>query len=398
MLAAIAAFVVPAAQAKQVIVGFEASVSETERALKLAQLGLHFVEALPEIDAVVGEAPDTAMLLAIEALARSTPGVRDYEEDVVINWLHRERISFQGAPLPDFRSVMESLPKMGAAAAPKLPVLPPGIVKEEIPWGVQRVNAANAWARNKGQGVKVAILDTGIDFNHPDLRGAYAGCKNVVDSNSSCMDDNGHGTHVAGTIAGALDGKGVAGVAPGARLYAVKVLDKDGNGGLIGIVRAILWAGNNGMSVANMSLGAPIGTVFMRAAVKYATLKGTLIVAAAGNDGKAVDCPACYSDSVAVSASDSNDKLADFSSRGSDVDFIAPGVNVKSSVLGGGYDSYDGTSMATPHVTGLAALAVSAGARTTADVRAKLQRAAKPLAGLKSEEQGAGLIDAALIR
>lgn len=387
-----------AAHSKQVIVGFEASVSESGRAAALARMGLRLVESLPEISAVVAEADESLLLLDIQSLARATAGVGDVEEDVVVNWLKSERVSFQAAPLPDFRLIMDSLPKLAAPAAPVLPALPPGIVKEEIPWGIQRVNAANAWTRTKGQGVKVAILDTGIDYNHPDLRAAYAGCKNFADSSQPCMDDNGHGTHVAGTIAGALDGKGVAGVAPGARLYAVKVLDKEGNGGLVSIIRAILWAGNNGMRVANMSLGASIGTVFMRAAVKYAASQGTTIVAAAGNEGKEVACPACYPDSIAVAASDSYDKLADFSSRGPEVDFIAPGVSVKSSVPGGSYDWYDGTSMATPHVSGLAALAVSLGARDTATVRAKLNAATRPIRGLKPTEQGAGLIDAALIR
>lgn len=392
-----AAFCAQAATAKQVIVGFEASVSEADRARSLAKMGLRFVESLPEISAVVGESENSLLLVDIESIARETPGVGQVEEDVNLNWLKSERVSFQSNPLPDFKMIMDALPKRPAPAAPVLPALPPGIVKEEIPWGIQRVNAANAWARTKGQGVKVAILDTGIDFNHPDLRAAYAGCKNLVDSSQPCMDDNGHGTHVAGTIAGALDGKGVAGVAPGARLYAVKVLDKEGNGGLVSIIRAIIWTGNNGMAVANMSLGAPIGTIFMRAAVKYAASKGVTVVAAAGNEGKDVSCPACYSDSVAVAASDSNDRLADFSSRGPEVDFIAPGVNIKSSVPKGGYDWYDGTSMATPHVSGLAALAVSLGARDPEAVRAKLKGAAKSL-GLKPTEQGAGLIDAALIR
>jgi subtilisin len=247
-----------------------------------------------------------------------------------------------------------------------------------------------------GQGVKVAVIDTGIDFTHPDLKANFVACYNAMHSSVECMDDNGHGSHVAGTIAGALDGKGVAGVAPKASLYGVKVLDASGSGGLVGIIKGLIWAGNNGMQVANMSLGAPVGTIFMRAAVKYATLRGVIVVAAAGNNGGKVGCPACYGDTIAVSASDSFDRLASFSSRGSEVDFIAPGVDVKSSVPGGGYDSYNGTSMATPHVAGLAALAVARGAKGPDGVRKALQAAAKSI-GLKPTEQGAGLVDAAVL-
>jgi subtilisin family serine protease len=247
-----------------------------------------------------------------------------------------------------------------------------------------------------GQGVKVAVIDTGIDFNHPDIKPNFAGCYNAMDSKVSCMDDNGHGSHVSGTIAGALDGKGVAGVAPKARLYGVKVLDKDGSGGLVGIIKGLIWVGNNGMQVANMSLGAPMGTIFMRAAVKYATLRGVTVVAAAGNNGGKVGCPACYDDTIAVSASDSADRLASFSSRGPEVDFVAPGVDVKSSIPGGRYDFYDGTSMATPHMSGLAALAVARGAKGPAGVRAALKASAKSI-GLKPTEQGAGLVDAAVL-
>ncbi|MBI4676307.1 MAG: S8 family serine peptidase [Elusimicrobia bacterium] len=385
------------AYAKQMIVGFKAEVSASDRSAALKRMGLKFVEALPEIDAVVAETSDFRMAMADLSLAASAESaVTGMEENEVRNWLQGDMVAFQAVPLPAFGEVMASLPKMAKAKAAELPPLPPGVSKEEIPWGIQRVNAPNAWAKTKGEGVKVAVIDTGIDFNHPDLKSNYAGCYNAINSKASCMDDNGHGSHVSGTIAGALDGKGVAGVAPKARLYAVKVLDGDGSGGLVGIIKGIVWAGNNGIQVANMSLGAPIGTIFMRAAVKYATLRGTTIVAAAGNNGGRVGCPACYGDAIAVSASDSSDRIASFSSRGSDVDFIAPGVDVKSSVPGGGYDWYDGTSMASPHVAGLAALAVARGAKGPAGVRAALKGAAKSI-GLKPQEQGAGLVDAATL-
>lgn len=196
-----------------------------------------------------------------------------------------------------------------------------------------------------------------------------------------------------------LDGKGVVGVAPKARLYAVKVLDKDGAGGLSSIIKGLVWAGKNKMDVANMSLGAPMGTIFMRAALKYAQLKGVTVIAAAGNDGGTVNYPASYPEAIAVSALDKNETIAKFSSRGRKVEFIAPGVDVKSSIPGAGgrYDEFSGTSMATPHMTGLAALAVSRGAHGLAQVRAALRRAASPIPGLTPEEQGYGVVDAALL-
>ena len=145
-----------------------------------------------------------------------------------------------------------------------------------------------------------------------------------------------------------------------------------------------------------MSLGAPIGSLFMHLAVKYAASKGVVLVAAAGNNGRSVEYPASYDDVIAVAASDSSDRIADFSGRGSKVEFIAPGVDVKSTVPGGGYELMSGTSMASPHMTGLAALAVAQGASNVGEVRAMLKKAAKSM-GLKQAEQGSGIVDAALI-
>jgi subtilisin family serine protease len=143
-----------------------------------------------------------------------------------------------------------------------------------------------------------------------------------------------------------------------------------------------------------MSLGSPIGSVFMRLAVNYAVSHGVTLVAAAGNSGGSVGYPGAYPAAIAVAASDSDDHIAKFSSRGPQVAFIAPGVAVYSTVPNGGYDTYNGTSMATPHMTGLAALAVARGARTPDAVRAALKRAASPI-GLAPSEQGAGVVDAA---
>ena len=177
------------------------------------------------------------------------------------------------------------------------------------------------------------------------------------------------------------------------------VLDADGNGGFSDVIAGIEWAASHGIKVANMSLGADEGSEALKRAVTAASKAGLTIVAAAGNSGSAVGFPASYPETIAVAASDIKDGVAEFSSRGPEVDFIAPGVDVKSVKMGGGYVELSGTSMATPHVAGLAALAVARGARTPAALRAALVAAATPLPKLTNELQGRGMINAAkLIR
>ena len=387
-----------AAGGKRYLIGFREGATPAQRAAALKALGASQADDLSEIGALVAEVPENAAAFsAFAERARAVPDVLEVQEDVIRNWL-LEAPSFQSLPLPtlvEFRAALRG-GEADAAPRPTFP-LPEGVDAAEVPWGIARVNAPNAWAVTKGEGVKVAVIDTGIDCAHPDLKANCAGGYNALDSSQSTMDDNEHGTHVSGTIAGALDGKGVVGVAPLARLYAVKVLDKDGKGGLTSIIKGLIWAGKNRMDVANMSLGAPMGTIFMRAAVKYAEMRGVTVVAAAGNDGKAVNYPAAYPEVIAVAALTPNEGIADFSSRGRKVEFIAPGVRVKSSIPGGGYAFFDGTSMATPHVTGLAALAVARGAHGVDQVRAALKRAALPVAGLTVDQQGAGVVDAALL-
>lgn len=373
---------------KRLIVGFKADVDPARQDEIIARFGLSGVEALDVLNARIVEAPAASFQPSAVRLM-SDPAVYYVEEDFYTNWLNGAApIGFAQLPMPDLRSIMAELPKFEQKTA----------AKGEQPWGVVRVNAEGAWNRGiDGRGVKVAVVDTGIDCAHPDLAANCAGGYNAIDSGKPPMDDNSHGTHVAGTIAGAKDGKGVVGVAPAARLYAVKVLDGDGGGSLTSIVKGIVWTGRNGIQVANMSLGSPVGSVFMRLAVAYAKSKGVAIIAAAGNSGGSVGYPAAYEDTIAVAAADSDDKLAEFSSRGKQVDFIAPGVDVESSVPGGKYDRYSGTSMATPHMTGLAALAIQQGASGKDGVLNALRRAAKPLANLKPEEQGVGMPDAGLI-
>lgn len=370
----------------RLIIGFKQDVKGAQKAQALERLGLEPVEALDAINAVVVEAPQAK---AAAAKLAGNPDVYHVEEDFYAVWLRDAAgLSFQQAPMPALPAVMRELPRFTQADASD----------GEIPWGVARVNAQEAWGRTQGAGIKVAVVDTGVDYTHPDLAANYRGGYNALDSDAPPMDDHGHGTHVAGTLAAAQDGQGVVGVAPRADLYAVKVLNSKGGGRLSSIIKGMIWCGNNGIQVANMSLGSPTGSLFMRMSLAYAKARGVVIVAAAGNSGGSVGYPAAYSETIAVAASDADDNVAGFSSRGREVEFIAPGVNVNSTLPGGKYGRFSGTSMATPHVAGLAVLAVAQGARDIGEVRQALQGASAPLDGLEGEEQGHGMINAGNIR
>src|SRR5262245_17648924 len=159
----------------------------------------------------------------------------------------------------------------------------PSPLAETIPTGVQQVNAPQAWGYSQGKGIRVAVVDTGIDFNHPDLKPNYVGGVSFVPGAATPMDDNSHGTHCAGTIAAAIEGSNVVGVAPQASLYAVKVLDRAGSGMFSWIIAGIDWCIQNGMHIVSMSLGGPSPVTALETICNTAWDKGLLLVAAAGN-------------------------------------------------------------------------------------------------------------------
>lgn len=385
LAAALAAAAPCSAEPKRYLISFREGTTPAQQASALERLGASAADAIPEIATLVAELDEAqTSFLAFEAEAGALSEVLEVQEDIYRKWI--ESSSFQAlpfaanGPLPEFPRFAPSAAPVPAASA-------------ELPWGVARVNAPAAWARTRGEGVKVAVLDTGIDCSHPDLRPNCERGYNAVGSGAPA-DDNGHGTHVAATVAGALDGAGVAGVAPRARLYPVKVLDRNGGGGVTSIIKGLIWAGRHRMDVANLSLSSPMGFLAMRAAVMYAAARGVTVVCAAGNDGGAVNYPAAYPETIAVSALEREDRIAPRSSRGREIDLIAPGVDVRSAVPGGAWARYSGTSMAAPHVSGLAALAVARGARGREQVLRVLRAAARPIAGLREHEQGAGVVDA----
>lgn len=229
-----------------------------------------------------------------------------------------------------------------------------------LPWGIERVGAPLTWSRSTGSGVRVAVLDSGIDLDHPDLvRNIHGGVNTLVPSRSA-DDDNGHGTHVAGIIAAVNNATGSVGVAVDASLYAVKVLDRRGAGYISDIIEGLDWAVANNMHVVNLSLGTEQHIPSLQEAIDRTVRAGVLVVAAAGNNGKEVLYPARYEGVIAVGMVNDEGQIHRSSSRGSALDIVAPGVNVYSTYKSGKYRDMTGTSMAAPHVAGAAALLLGA--------------------------------------
>jgi subtilisin len=258
---------------------------------------------------------------------------------------------------------------------------------DQTPWGIERVyNDPALVSTSGGAGVDVAVLDTGVKKEHPDLARRVVQCKDFTPplgmKTGSCKDGFGHGTHVAGTILadGGADGKGIYGVAPAANLWAYKVCGNSGSCWADDIAAAIRHAADQGAEIVSMSLGGDSQSSLIRDAGDYATAAGVLLVAAAGNDGPldgSIDYPGANAKVIAVGATDFLDSVASWSSRGinngnyiveeREVEFGAPGVSVESAWNDGSYRVISGTSMATPHVSGLAAKLWKGSAAATRD-------------------------------
>jgi serine protease len=276
-------------------------------------------------------------------------------------------------------------------------------------WHMERIGAGRAWDFSTGRGVTVAVVDTGIACeDHAPFAKATDLAKtrcvpgyNFVARNVHASDDQGHGTHVAGTIAQSTNNAlGGAGVAFDARLMPVKVLSEDGWGTTSDVADGIRWAAQHGAQVINLSLGGPRNSRILQRAVDYAKSKGVVVVAAAGNSGGSVGYPGGSRGVIGVSATNSKDELAWFSSRGAGVDIAAPGVDVtQQTICNRGRDGcelfprFSGTSMASPHVAGTAALLVSLGVTHPDAVERLLAKSARN-AGSKAHF-GAGILQAA---
>jgi serine protease len=314
------------------------------------------------------------------------------------------------ADVPSVLARLKADPRVeGAELAETATILwTPNDPKYEEQWHMKRAGAEQAWDYACGEGVTVAVVDTGIAcydeggfMKGTDLAGtSCVGGYNFVAKNEIAADDQGHGTHVAGTIAQTTNnGIGVAGLAHCAKLMPVKVLSARGWGTMADVAEGIRWAADHGAQVINLSLGAPSKSDVVEKAVTHAYEKGVVVVAAAGNSGRSVGYPAAYPGVIAVSATDKNDAIAWFSSRGPEVSIGAPGVGVtQQTICEAGknkceqWGTFNGTSMASPHVAGAAALLVGQGVTDPDHVKSVLQGTATP----KEDKNlfGAGILEA----
>lgn len=385
-----------AAQSKpfRTIVILEEGVSDNQVRSKVSEIGGTIENEMLGVNGVVVNLPSQARLPSLVNL----PEVVRVEEDVKVSAYQPPN---KCSPWPECRNNDDG----GTDPAPA--------PAEVVDWGVDRIDADLAWSVNSGNGARVAVIDTGLDKDHPGLAGNIAGgvnfvasgkgpsWKSIVDS-SDWDDDNGHGTHVGGTIAELGDETGYKGVANEASLYGVKVLGKDGSGYLSDVANGIYWSIDNNMDVINMSLGTSTNSQTLQDAVDSADAAGVVVVASAGNSGDGVGTtnevgyPAKYSSVIAVAATDSVDGTPDWSSEGSEVEIAAPGVSITSTWHDGAYNTISGTSMASPHVTGVAALMLANNASLTNDqVRSTLRLTADDLGATGFDNfYGWGLVDA----
>lgn len=352
--------------------------------------------------AAQGQAPDRVNVLIT---FRQTPGPA--EQALVRGAGGDVRHSYRLVP-----GIAASLPAPAVAALqnnPAVVAVEPDVrvqaydAELDFTWGVARVGSGTVHDSGvRGAGVRVAVFDSGIEYTHPELAHAFAGGRDFVSDDDDPADDNGHGTHVSGTIAAADNDQVVVGVAPAVQVLAIKILDAAGQGDFSDVIAGIEWALDHGAQVANHSYGSSLdpGTLVAQAFANSAAA-GLVHIAASGNTGNCrgtgnnVGYPARYDQVVAVAATDMSDNRACFSSTGPAVELAAPGTPIVSTYLNGQFAYGEGTSMASPHVAGAAALLLSGGVSAT-EVRALLAATAIDLGDSGRDKlTGFGLVDAA---
>lgn len=289
-----------------------------------------------------------------------------FKEDVSVSSMKKEILAFKGKVVREYWDAKMATVKLSKKqynqmqSSDKVAILEPNTEvyaessKPLAQYSHEKTNVQAAWSQNlKGKGINIAVLDSGVS-KHDDLH--IAGGASFVGYTDSYADDSGHGTHVAGII-GALDnGVGTTGVASEANIYAVKVLKKNGKGSVGDIVAGLDWAIKKGVDIINISIGVQQDHQALRAKVDEAEEKGIIVVAAAGNTGDEAKYPAIYENVVAVGATNANNKIASFSSRGKIIKVVAPGDEIVSTYLDNKYATGKGTSQAAPYVAGMLAL------------------------------------------
>ncbi len=285
-----------------------------------------------------------------------------------------------------------SLVQQGPSAKGKPAKPSPPPPPQSQPWGITRIEANFVWGATTGAGVIVGISDTGIDTNHPDLMANYIGGVNNINETTNPEDDNGHGSHVSGTVAAVNNTIGVVGVAPGASLYAAKGLNRRGSGWSSDLAEGIDMCRVAGAKIISMSWGSSSESSLIAQAIARAHNAEILCVAASGNEGaNSPGYPAATSGVLSVGATDINDNVPSWSNRNPDIS--APGVSVTSTWKGDGYNTISGTSMATPHVSGVAALVRALfPALDRAGVESRLTSSAESVGS--STLYGAGIVNA----
>lgn len=366
------------------LVGFAPGTSPAVKRALHEQYGAQVVSDMPALNAQLLRVPEDS--LAMVSAYQARPEVRYAEPDYIA--------TIFGAPDPVQPRLMPA-PLPGDGEAPDETPNDPLYSQQ---WHHAKIDSPSAWDRSHAEGIVVAVIDTGVDCDHPDLRGKCLPGYDHFNNDSDPRDDHGHGTHVAGIAASQTD-NGVGGAATGwdARILPVKALGASGNGGLAAIASAVVWATDHDADIINMSLGGFYTSRTLQNAVAYAIAREVTVIAAAGNESTSNPTyPAAYPDVIGIAATTQSDGRASFSNYGSFVDLAAPGVAILSTVRGGSYQAWSGTSMASPVAAGVAALLKAQGpCRKPADVEAILERTADDI-GTRGPDQyfGAGRLNA----
>lgn len=284
------------------------------------------------------------------------------------------------------------------AATEANPIVPNDALYSQYQWNLPSIETEKGWATSKGDdGVIIAVLDTGVQTNHPDLQGKLLTGMNIVNEEAAPEDDVGHGTHVSGIIGASVNnGEGVAGVSWFNKIMPVKVLDSSGAGSTYAVAQGIIWAVDNGAKVINMSLGNYAEADFLHDAIKYAYERDVVLIAASGNDNtERPGYPAAYPEVFAVAATNNNKEKASFSNYGDYIDVAAPGDSIASTYPGSQYAALSGTSMASPHVAALAGLIRSVNPELTNEEVMEIMRVTARDLGAKGKDKyfGYGEID-----